>query len=266
MPVDLDLSKGLLIGLAGAAAGFINAIVGSGTLLSFPTLIGVGYESVPANMANSIGLTPGSLSAAHGYRRELAGQKERLLRFAPASASGALIGALLVLVLPPSYFKRIVPFLVLVGVVLVLLQPRTQRRLRARIAASEAAGTAPPAGSREHISRRVQFGVFLTGVYGGYFGAGQGVILTGMLGSALVDDLQRINATKNVLAAIANGVASVVFILRGGVPWWPAAIIAGASIIGAQFGALIGRRIPPNVLRAVIVIVGLFVAIRLFLS
>ncbi len=266
---DLSTVDAALVALAGTAAGFINAIVGSGTLISFPTLVGVGIEKLAANMANSVGLFPGSVSAAYGYRRELIGQRARLLRLAPASTLGATTGAVLLLNSPPTTFKKIVPFLVLLGVVLVIVQPMVQARLRAKRANAIELGTVDgvaPAVVQEKISPLIVFLVFLTGIYGGYFGAGQGVILVGMLGMVLDDSLQRINATKNVLAAIVNGVAALVFILVRPIPWWPAVILAVSSVIGAQIGSLIGRRIPANVLRSVIVVVGLIAAAKLFLD
>ena len=282
MDVELTLAKGVIIALAGCAAGFINAIVGSGTLISFPTLLGAGFEKIAANMANNIGLAPGSFSAVVGYRRELVGQRRRLLILGPASALGGLTGALLLLNLPSTAFQTVVPFLVLLGVVLVLAQPIVTKRLKDRQAESDRlSGASGPAdgtqetqetqgtqgtGRAERISPLLIVVVFLTGIYGGYFGAGQGVILTGLLGMALRDDMQRINAAKNVLASLVNGVAATVFILLRPISWAPAILIAVGSVIGAQIGAKVGRKIPPNVLRALIAVVGLVVAVKLFLS
>lgn len=273
MSVELTLAKGALIALAGCGAGFVNAIVGSGTLISFPTLLGTGFEKVAANMANNIGLAPGSVSAVIGYRRELVGQRRRLLMLGPASALGGLTGALLLLNLPSSAFKKVVPFLVLLGVALVIAQPIVQKRMKARrsvAGASAGGGTASDVGSHSTAAERIRpiviFVVFLTGIYGGYFGAGQGVILTGLLGMALTDDMQRINATKNVLASLVNGVAATVFIILRPIAWPPAILIAVGSVIGAQIGAKVGRRIQPNILRALIVVIGLVVAIKLLLG
>lgn len=270
MSVELTLAKAALITLAGGAAGFVNAIVGSGTLISFPTLVGVGFDRLAANMANNVGLVPGSLSAAYGYRRELAGQKYRLSRLIPASALGAFTGALALLLLPSSTFKKVVPFLILTGVFLVLFQPMSQRFLKERRAkaAALAIGDAaqPVSGVSSKVTPLLFFLVFLTGIYGGYFGAAQGVILMGVMGIAFDDDLQRINATKNVLASVVNGVAAAVFIVRGGFPYAAAGLIAVGSVIGALLGSKVGRRIPSEVLRAIIVVVGTAVAIRLLLS
>jgi uncharacterized protein len=266
MVVELTLAKGALIALAGCAAGFINAIVGSGTLISFPTLLGAGFERVAANMANNIGLAPGSFSAVVGYRRELAGQRRRLSILGPASVLGGLTGALLLLTLPSTAFKTVVPFLVLLGVALVIAQPFVQKRVKARRAASGVETDALGAPTVEHIGPALIFVVFLTGIYGGYFGAGQGVILTGLLGMALTEDMQRINAAKNVLAGLVNGVAAIVFIALRPISWAPAILIAVGSVLGAQIGAKVGRRIQPNILRALIVLIGLVVAIKLLIS
>lgn len=262
---NLSLAGGAAVAAAGFAAGTMNAIVGSGTLVSFPTLLAVGFDKVPANMANTIGLTPGSASAAAAQRPELKGQQVRLRRLLPFSVTGAVCGALLVLVLSPKVFARVVPFLILLGVLLVVIQPRMQARLRARRAAVEASGAST---DREIHSPFLNGAIFLVGMYGGYFGAGQGVIMMGVLGSLLDDSLPRLNASKNVLAGAQNGSAAVVFagyaLFRGGnVPWLAAAIIAVASIVGGQVGARVSRHIKPTVLRAVIVVVGLGAAGRL---
>ncbi|MEU9012573.1 sulfite exporter TauE/SafE family protein [Streptomyces sp. NPDC048479] len=237
------------IGAAGIAAGGINAVVGSGTLITFPTLLAFGYPPVQANMSNNIGLVPGVLSAAYGYRRELKGQLGRLIRFGIASLIGGLIGALLLLRLPAETFKAIVPVLILTACVLVLLQPRLGRWLQQHRSHRRDDGGAP-----------LWFGVLGTGIYGGYFGAAQGVLLMGLFGSFLREDLQRLNAAKNVLASIVNGIAAVVFITVAHVDWNVAAVIAVGSALGGVLGARVGRKLPPAALRALIVTVGITAA------
>ncbi|HEU4568412.1 MAG TPA: sulfite exporter TauE/SafE family protein [Marmoricola sp.] len=234
--------------LAGIAAGTINTVVGSGTLVTFPTLLAVGVPSVTANVSNSVGLVPGSISGAWGYRRELAGQRGRLLRLGLASLVGGTIGAVLLLVLPQSAFDAVVPVLIALGVVLVIVGPRISARVARRAAAR--------GGLPEHGAGWVWPTVAGAGVYGGYFGAAQGVLLMAILGIGVDDTMQRHNATKNVLAAIVNGVAAVVFIVAAHVDWRAAGLIAAGSIIGGQIGAHVGRRLPPLALRAVIVAVG----------
>ena len=243
--------------LAGAAAGTINTVVGSGTLITFPTLLAIGIPPVTANVSNNIGLVPGSLSGAIGYRRELRGQRPRLLRLGAASLLGGAHGAVLLLVLPAAAFDAIVPVLIGLGCVLVLLQPWVSARVAARAAAR---GVERP----EHGALWVWVLVFLAGIYGGYFGAAQGVILMAILGVGLQESMQRNNATKNVLALLVNAVAAVLFIALADVDWAIAGLIALGAVVGGQIGATVGRRLPPVVLRGVIVTVGV-AAITVFL-
>ncbi|MCQ4214007.1 sulfite exporter TauE/SafE family protein [Streptomyces longispororuber] len=242
----MDAVEAVAIGAAGVAAGGMNAVVGSGTLITFPTLLAFGYPPVLANVSNNIGLVPGVLSAAYGYRRELRGQRRRLIRFGAASLIGGLAGALLLLNLPDAAFRAIVPVLILTACVLVLLQPRLNRWMKNR----------PNSGSRTDGGVPMWLGVLGTGVYGGYFGAAQGVLLMGMFGAVLRDDLQRLNAAKNVLASLVNGVAAVLFIAVADVDWAVAALIAAGSTAGGLIGARLGRKLPPNAMRGVIVTVG----------
>jgi len=244
----------LAIALAGLAAGTINTVVGSGTLITFPVLLAFGYAPVTANVSNTVGLVPGSASGAVGYRRELAGQGARALRLGAVSIAGGITGAVLLLVLPASAFKAIVPVFIALALVLIVAQPRLAQALAARRLGRER--------GHEH-GPLVALAIYLTGVYGGYFGAAQGILLLGILGAALAQDLQRTNALKNVLAGLVNGVAGVYFALVAHVDWGPAAIIACASVLGAQLGARYGRRLAPGALRVVIVLVGVFAIVRL---
>lgn len=243
--------------LAGVAAGTINTVVGSGTLITFPTLLALGVPPVVANVSNNIGLVPGSISGSVGYRRELRGQRARLLRLGSASLLGGVVGAVLLLALPAEAFNTIVPVLILAGCVLVIFQPAIAQRVLAR---AERRGGAP-----EHGALWVWGLVMLTGVYGGYFGAAQGVILMAILGIGLQDSLQRLNGTKNVLAGLVNAVAALIFILVAEVNWAVAGLIAVGAVVGGQIGATVGRRLPPLVLRLVIVTVGL-VAVTSFVA
>ena len=239
----------------GLAAGTLNTIVGSGSLITFPTLLALGYPPVVANVSNTVGLVTGSISGAVGYRRELEGQRPRLRVLGIAALAGGVTGGLLLLALPASVFDRVVPALILLAAVLVAVQPRLARRLAAGQSAHRSNG-----GPLLFVA------VLLTGIYGGYFGAAQGVILIALLGIFIDDGLQRLNALKNVLAALVNGVAAVLFILFADVDWAVAGLLAVGAIAGGQLGATLGRRIPPAWLRAVIVVVGLIVAVKLFLD
>ena len=239
---------------AGLAAGTINTIVGSGSLITFPTLLALGYEPVVANVSNTVGLVTGSISGTIGYRRELEGQAPRVRVLGVASMTGGLTGGLLLLALPASVFENVVPLLILAACVLVALQPRLAARL--------AAGDRP---ARPHGGPWLFLAVFATGVYGGYFGAAQGVILIALLGIFIDDGLQRLNGLKNVLATLVNGVAAILFIVLADVDWAVAGLLAAGAICGGQLGARLGRRIPAGWLRAVIVVVGVAVAIRLLI-
>lgn len=249
----LTLTAGLGVALAGLVAGTVNTIAGSGTLVSFPALLAVGFPPLVANVSNSVGLVPGSVSGAVAYRRELSGQRARGFRMAVPAFLGALTGAALLLALPPRVFEAIVPALVGISSVLVLVQPRLRRHLQPGEGAARG-GVALTAG------------VFLTAVYGGYFGAAQGVLLLGVLGLLLGDHLQRLNAMKNVLAAIANGVAGAVYMLLAPVAWPAVLVLAASSVVGGQVGGHLGRRIPEAGLRVVVGVVGLAAAVWLQLS
>jgi uncharacterized protein len=255
-PIELSVLEALAVLAAGVWAGVVNTVVGSGTLITFPVLLAVGYPPLTANVSNSLGLVPGSLSGAYGYRRELAGQRARFLRFAPASVLGSLIGAALLLILPASAFEAIVPVFVALALVLVVLQPRLNRWLLARRHADAA-----PDGGRIPLLLNG-----LLGIYGGYFGAAQGIMMLGILGVALDDDIQRINALKNVLSGLVNLTAAIVFLFVAHLAWEAVVLLAVGSTLGGQLGARIGRRLPAPALRAVIVVVGLAAIAKLLLD
>lgn len=245
----MSLFEAAAILLAGVGAGTINTVVGSGTLITFPTLLAFGVPPVVANVSNNIGLVPGSVTGAIGYRRELSGQRSRVLRLASASLVGAVVGAVLLLVLPPGAFEAVVPALILLGVVLVVVQPR----LSAWVARRHALSGAPA----RDLAWWVWPAVLLTGVYGGYFGAAQGVLLMAVLGIGVQETLQRLNGVKNVLAAIVNGVAGLIFAVVAEVDWTIVLLIGIGAVIGGLLGASVGRRLSPLALRVVIVVVGL---------
>ncbi|MEV4241062.1 sulfite exporter TauE/SafE family protein [Nocardia sp. NPDC050408] len=244
---------------AGIAAGGINTIVGSGTLITFPVLLAFGIPPVTANVSNTIGLVPGGVSGAYGYRRELEGQRARLVRLGSASLLGGTTGAILLLILPAAAFKAIVPVLIIAALILVVVQPRLARWVKERRAADT--GPAP-----EHGGLILYVAIFLCGIYGGYFGAAQGVLLIGLLGVFVHEDIQRLNGVKNVLGLLVNAVSAVVFTMIADVDWRVAALIAVGSIIGGVLGAKLGRRMPPTALRAVIVVVGGIAVVRLLMT
>jgi hypothetical protein len=238
---------------AGLAAGTINTMVGSGSLITFPTLLAFGFAPLDANVSNTVGLVPGSISGAIGYRRELAGQRPRAVRLGIASGAGGLTGAVLLLAFPGA-FAAIVPVLIAVALVLVAAGPRLSRAL------------ASHRHAESHRSWPLALLFYATAIYGGYFGAGMGIIMIALLTIFVADDIQRLNGLKNVLAALINGVAGILFILVAPVHWDIALLIAGGSIVGGQVGARVGRRLPPSALRLAIICVGLLAEARLLLT
>jgi hypothetical protein len=238
---------------AGLAAGTINTMVGSGSLITFPTLLAFGFAPLDANVSNTVGLVPGSISGAIGYRRELAGQRPRAVRLGIASGAGGLTGAVLLLAFPGA-FAAIVPVLIAVALVLVAAGPRLSRAL------------ASHRHAESHRSWPLALLFYATAIYGGYFGAGMGIIMIALLTIFVADDIQRLNGLKNVLAALINGVAGLLFILVAPVHWDIALLIAGGSIVGGQVGARVGRRLPPSALRLAIICVGLLAEARLLLT
>jgi uncharacterized membrane protein YfcA len=241
----------LAIFAAAVAAGGINAVVGSGSLITFPTLLAFGFAPVVANVSNNVGIIPGNITASVGYRAELAGQRGRLWRLGIASLAGAAAGAAALLALPPGVFKLVVPALIIAGCLLVLIQPKLSAWVAGRRAGHDRIGPVLIAG------------VFLTGAYGGYFGAAQGVLLVGLLGVFMPDGLQRLNAGKNVLVSIVNGTAAVIFVIFAHIAWLAVALIAAGSAAGGLIGAKVGRKLPPLALRVIIVVIGVISAVKL---
>lgn len=273
----MDLLQLALILLAGVGAGAINAAVGSGTLITFPALVAFGVPPVTATMSNAIGLIPGGIAGSLGYREEIRGQGRRLLSLLPASIAGSLIGALLLLVLPEDAFETIVPVLIVLALILVVVQPMLQKRLKEKKAAEAVSAAESDPGSAGVESSgavpalsggrlaAVVFGVFATAIYGGYFAAAQGIILIAVLALLLPDPIQRLNGAKNVLVLAVNCVSATIFMIVGWdrIDWTAVALIAVGSLIGGYFGARIARRFPPALLRGVIVVLGLIAFVRI---
>lgn len=234
-----------LLALAAIGAGIINTVVGSGSLITFPTLLALGVPPVNANVANTVGLAIGNVGGVVGYRRELIGTRRILLPLIAVTIVGAVAGALALLALPASVFRLVAPALIIVGCILVAIQPILNRR------ASQEAGRPPlaPAWLRTPLT-------LLTGAYGGYFGAAQGVLIVGILDLTMREDLQRINAIKNVLQTVAGWVATIVFVLHMALPWVAIGIIAVGSLLGSAIGSAIGRRLPAWLLRTAIIVIG----------
>ena len=258
----MNVLEALAIGGAGICAGLINAVVGSGTLITFPVLLAFGYPPITANISNGLGLVPGSLAGAIGYRAELKGESGRVWRLGVASVLGGIIGAILLLNLPPGAFATIVPILIVLALVLVVAQPFLAKRLARRPADSADEGE----GGAHPVRPSLWAGVLFSGVYGGYFGAAQGVINLGLMGVLLDERLQKLNAIKNVLTMLANLASGIVFVFVAHVAWLAVLLIAVGSALGGVLGAKVGRKLPPPVLRGVIVVVGLVAIGKLVLG
>jgi hypothetical protein len=248
----LTFWQGVLVAVAGVWAGTINTVVGSGTLVTFPVLLGIGLPPVTANVTNTVGLFPGSLTGAYGYRRELKGQGRRAAVLGVASFTGAIGGAVLLLELPAGAFHAIVPVLIVIALILVVFGGQITAWLAAR-----------GRGGNNRITVTMWLAILATGVYGGYFGAAQGVLMMGFLGLFLTDSLQRQNGLKNLLSSVTNMVAAIVFMITSHIDWTAAALIAGGAILGGLLGARIGRRMSPAVLRATIVVIGIAALVKL---
>lgn len=254
----LTIWEMLAVFAAGLGAGTINTIVGSGTLITFPVLLATGLPPVTATVSNALGLIPGSVSGAIGYRKELAGQRRRILKLGVGAVLGGLTGATLLLSLPSTAFETIVPVLVALALVLVVLQPRISKAVQRRRART---GTV----ARPDGGPLLSTGLALASVYGGYFTAAQGIVYLSLMGMLLDDTMQRLNAVKNVLAALVNTIAALFFLFVADFDWTAVVLIAVGSSIGGQVGAKVGRRLSPTSLRGLVVVVGTAAIVQLLL-
>ncbi len=248
-----------VIGLAAAAfvAGAINAVAGGGSLISFPALLAAGYPAKPANVTNTVAIWPGTLGGAMAYRSELGHQRTRIIFLLAPAILGALAGSALLLLTSGATFRTIVPFLILTGVAIMVFQEPLGRFLERRNAVSTGA---------DHVPLSLQAVVFLAAIYGGYFGAGLGVILLAFLSIMLPDDLHQSNALKGVLAMVVNGIAASVFVFSGLVEWGPAALMAAFAVAGGYLGVGLARKLKPVWLRRVVIVYGTIAAIVLFFT
>jgi uncharacterized membrane protein YfcA len=246
--------------LAGAAlvAGAINAVAGGGSLISFPALLAVGYPALTANVTNSVALTPGYFGGTLGYRRELAGQRGRILALGVISAVGAVVGAVLLLISSAALFERIVPWLIFLACGLLAAQTRLARLVRER-------RPAEPAGAGGHAAPLFA-AQFLAATYGAYFGAGVGIMMLAILGIFLADNLQRLNALKGLLSFLISVVAAVSFLLFADVSLVAVAVMAVASLLGGQLGVVLARRLDDRTLRWLVIAFGVAVGLRLLLA
>ena len=238
-----------LLAVAGLLAGGVNAVAGGGSLISFPALLAAGYPPVAANVTNTVALLPGYAGSVAGGRRELRGAGTEVVRLGVVCLAGAVAGAILLLTTPSEVFRTVVPFLVLLACGLLLLQPRLARG----------------ALGRTRNPLLLQASVLLAAVYGAYFGAGLGILLLGLLGVLLADELRRTIALKNVLSLLVNAVAVAAFALFGPVAWDAAAVVAATALLGGYLGARVAARVPAGLLRGLVVGYGVTVAVLLLL-
>ena len=246
-------AEAVLIAVAGFLAGGVNAVAGGGSLISFPALVAAGLPTLSANVTNTTAVWPGYLGSAAAYRAELADQGHRLRALGLTAAVGGAAGSALLLAAPDDVFDAIVPFLVLVGSLLLLAQPRIAAYVKDRT------------GTARRDTVQLHGAVFVAAVYGAYFGGGLGVILLATLGIFVSDHLQRLNALKSALSLVINTIALIAFALFGPVDWLSVAIVAPASLAGGYLGAGAARRLSPTALRATVVVFGVVVSIWLFL-
>ena len=249
----MDAGTAALLAAAGFGAGAVNAVAGGGSLISFPALLAAGDPSVAANVTNSVALLPGYLGGSLAYRAELAGQRERIRALAPTAPVGAAAGAALLLVSPASLFEAIVPWLILAACLLLALQPRAAALAQRHI------------GDQSRRSASLHAGLFVATLYGGYFGAGLGIVLLALLGVLLPDGIQRLNALKGLLSLLVACVSAVGFAVFGPVAWDAALIVGAACLFGGVAGARVAQRLPAALLRGAVVVFGIAVAIAIMM-
>jgi uncharacterized protein len=260
-----SLDPGQVALLAGAAlvAGAVNAVAGGGSLISFPALLAVGYPALTANVTNSVALTPGYFGGTLGYRRELTGQRRRMVALGAISAVGAVVGAALLLVSSAAVFERIVPWLIFLACGLLAAQTHLARLVRDRRPANPGADGAETADGHTAPLFAAQF---LAAAYGAYFGAGVGIMILAILGIFLADNLQRLNALKGLLSFLISVIAAVAFLLFADVSLLAVAVMAVASLLGGQLGVLLARRLNDQALRWLVIAFGVAVGLRLLLA
>lgn len=258
----MDVLTALAILGAGLGGGLVITAIGAGSLVTFPILLAVGLPPVVANVSNTIGLVPGNITGSWGYRHELVGKRGLVIGVAATTAVGAVAGAILLLALPSEAFERFAPWLILLAATLVGVQPVISRALRRR---AEARGVSPR-GPRADLPVPLAAVSTVIGAYGGYFGAGQGVMLVAFLALGLEERLQTINGLKNLAVLVANVVATVIFVFIAPVDWPAVALLALGSVVGGWLGAIIGRKLPGPVFRVLVVLFGYIVSIRLLVG
>ncbi|HEV8296419.1 MAG TPA: sulfite exporter TauE/SafE family protein [Acidimicrobiales bacterium] len=256
--MDLSVSDHVLVGLAAAGAGIVNAVAGGGTLITFPTLVALGVPSVRSNVTNTVALCPGYFGGTYAQRGDLVGQNRRLRSLALAAAVGGLVGSILLVITSEKVFKNVVPYLLLVACALLAFQDRIRRMLPERPPHPDAVD--PP------VPPLLVVAVGLSAVYGGYFGAGLGIITLATLGILLDERISRLNAIKQAISFVTNVVAALFFVFSGKVVWSLALVMAPASLLGGSLGGRLASHLDARVLRGVVVTIGVIVAVKYLLD
>ena len=246
----------ILIGLAAIGGGFVNAVAGGGTLITFPMLTAVGVPPVIANVTNTVALCPGYIGGTLAQRKDLQGQGKRLWMLLPAGILGGIAGGVLLLSTSDAMFRKLIPYLILTAVILLAFQDRLRNAVMGRMSENSSthpneAWSIPP--------------IFFAAVYGGYFGAGLGVMMLAVLGLVLDDSLTRLNALKQSLSFVINVAAAVFFLFSGKVLWTAAAIMSVSALVGGVIGGKVASRIKPIILRWIVIAVGLIVSLVYFI-
>jgi uncharacterized protein len=248
--VSLTTGRAVLVALAGLGAGVFNGVAGGGTMISFPSLLALGYPALTANVTSTVGIWPGYAGGVAGFLPEIRSQRERIRSLVPAAVVGAVGGAILLLTTSQALFARLAPWLVLAATALFAFQPLLRTLL------SDA--------DHEHPRRRLLVvGTFLASVYGGYFGAAMGVLLLAVVGLALPDNLARASGLRAALSILVNAVAALVFVARAHLAWDAVGLLAAGSLAGGWLGATVARRLPAAALRTVVVLIGAATAAKL---
>ncbi|MEW6127184.1 MAG: sulfite exporter TauE/SafE family protein [Acidobacteriota bacterium] len=260
----MSLAQIIIIVVAAFLAGIVNAIAGGGTLITFPALIWIGLDPVVANVTSTVGIVPGTIGGVFGFRHEMSGIRRWLKWFILPSVIGGLIGALLLLLTPSKIFASIVPFLILFATALFSLQEPINRRLRRSIENSSSGVTPREATTKWLVGATAL--QFLVAIYGGYFGAGIGILMLAVLGLIGLTDIHQMNGLKNTMGFSINGIAAISFMVSGNVRWFAAAAMAVAALLGGYCGAKIARVLGRTFVRRFVIIVGLIMAISLFFN
>jgi hypothetical protein len=263
---SLDPAQVLLLAAAALVAGAVNAVAGGGSLLSFPALLAVGYPALTANVTNAVALTPGYVGGTLGYRRELAGQRGRILALGATSTVGAVVGAALLLVSSAALFERIVPWLIFLACGLLAAQPCLAWLVRERRTPPDGRPAPAARADLDGHTAALFAAQFLAAAYGAYFGAGVGIMMLAILGIFVADTLQRLNALKGLLSLLVAVVAAIAFALLADVGWVAVGVMAAASLLGGQLGVLLARRLNDQVLRWLVIGFGVVVGVRLLLA